>query len=515
MNCQQYYPTPIELGNRLAKLIQKPQPPILEPSAGTGDLIQAFIGSHKYSHWDPRYSQKDFHCVELNPDRAATLKGKEFMVMWDDFLTFNPLMPYRTIIMNPPFHDGAKHLQKALHILADGGEIACILNAETVRNPYTNERKALIRELEAAEVYQVEFVQSAFADTDVEVALLYVKKSESAVHCATFENFKKSVIAEREQADPQSLIRHGEVNALIDSYRAEVKAALHLYDEVINYNRICIHEPYQEIFSIKLNSHDNGYAGIVKAVNYNYWCRLLHSEELDRLLTCDAARDYSSKLRQMQEYEFNERNILQLKADLTANLFGSIDAAIMKVWNNFTHRFSTDNTANIHYYNGWRTNKAFKCNKKVIIPLYAFDYRGESIDLFKVRNELADIEKAMCYLDCGRTEASEMVEQLMAAREQNVTRGIDTKFFVVDVYKKGTCHLTFKDMDLLKKFNLYCGRKLHWLPDDYGRKPYDSLDNEERAVADSFEGRDSYNDTYANQQFYLPTNHNPLMLSSG
>lgn len=193
----------------------------------------------------------------------------------------------------------------------------------------------------------------------------------------------------------------------------------------------------------------------------------------------------------------------------------SIDAAIMKVWDNFTHRFSwTDYSKNIHYYNGWRTNKAFKCNKKVIIPLYAFDYIGERIDLYKVRDELADIEKAMCYLDCGRTEASEMAELLMAAREQDITRGIDTKFFIVDVYKKGTCHLTFKDADLLKKFNLYCGRKLHWLPDDYGRKPYESLDDEEKAVADSFEGRDSYTETYRNQQFYLPSNSSLPMLTA-
>lgn len=515
MNFEQFYPTPIELGKRLARLIENPQPPILEPSAGTGDLIQAVIESRKYNRWDSRYSAKDFHCVELNADRAATLKGKDFPVMWDDFLTFNPFMPYRTIVMNPPFHDGVKHLQKALAILADGGEIACILNAETIRNPYTNERKALLRELESAEDYQVEFVQSAFDGTDVEVALIHVKKAESAVHCATFENFKKSTVAEREQSAPQSLIRHGEIDALIDTYRAEVKAALHLYDEIINYNSICIHEPYHEIFSIKLKSDGNGHCDIVKAINYNYWCKLLHSAELDRLLTSDACRDYSSKLLEMQEYEFNERNILQLKADLTANLFGSIDAAIMKVWNNFTHRFSTDNTANIHYYNGWRTNRAFKCNKKVIIPLYAFDYFGERIDLFKVRNELADIEKAMCYLDCGRTESSEMVERLMTAREHGVTRGIDTKFFIVDVYKKGTCHLTFKDMDLLKKFNLYCGKKMRWLPDDYGRKSYADLDDEERAIADSFEGRDSYIDTYTNRQFYLPTNFNPLMLTAG
>lgn len=510
MNYEQYYPTPAELGNKLAKLINKPQPPILEPSAGTGDLIQAFIAARKFNRWEHHYSEKDFHCVELNADRAATLKGNEFIVVWDDFLTFNPLMPYRTIIMNPPFHDGAKHLQKALHILADGGEIACILNAETIRNPCTNERKALIRQLEAAENYHVEFVQSAFDTTDVEIALIYVKKAEAVGHCATFDNFKKSVIAERE-AQPQMLMRTGEINALIDCYRAEVKAALHLYDE---------------IFSIKLNSHSKVKGGLILCY------------ELDHLLTSDACRDFPTRLsittasaftfqsthlhsatRQHARlihapYGANNTQLIYHGNRTVSRSFLSIDAAIMKVWNNFTHRFSTDNTANIHYYSGWRTNKAFKCNKKVIIPLYAFDYIGERIDLYKVRDELADIEKAMCYLDCGRTEASEMAEQLMAAREQDITRGIDTKFFIVDVYKKGTCHLTFKDADLLKKFNLYCGRKLHWLPDDYGRKPYESLSKEERIVADSFEGRDSYTETYRNQQFYLPSNSSLPMLTA-
>ena len=147
MNFEQYYPTPEELGKKLAALIKNPQPPILEPSAGTGNLIQAFREARKYNHWEYRYSEKDFHCVEINPERAATLKGNDFAVIWDNFLTFNPLMPYQTIIMNPPFHDGAKHLLKALNILADGGEIACILNAESIKNPYNNERKALIQEL--------------------------------------------------------------------------------------------------------------------------------------------------------------------------------------------------------------------------------------------------------------------------------------------------------------------------------------------------------------------------------
>lgn len=510
----QFYPTPELLGKFLANRIQRPQPPVLEPSAGTGNLIEAFQKVHKRG-WSDRYSDGDFHCIELDAERAATLKGKEFKVIWDDFLTFNPLMPYRTIIMNPPFHDGAKHLLKALAILDDGGEIACILNAETIKNPYTNERKELLRQLDEMKTYSVDYYQEAFDGTDVEVALVYAKKKASAIRCATFEHFKKSIVAEREQDDFQAVARFGELFSLIDSYRAEVQSALRLYDEIVNYNQLCVHTDFNEIFEIKVKGHGAGRVGIVKAISYNYWYRLLHSKEIEHLLTAAAQRDYASKLREMEDYEFNERNILQLKVDLAKNLFGSIDVAIMKVWDNFTHRFSMDNAKNIHYYSGWRTNKAFKCNRKVIIPIYAFDYWNRDIDLMRVREEFADIEKAMNYLDDGRTESHDMAKVLQDAQKKGITRNIDTKYFKVDVYKKGTAHLTFKDDALLKKFNLYCGRKLHWLPDDYGYKPYEALDDEERAVADSFEGRDSYKHTFNNRSFFLSTEKNLPLLTSG
>ena len=504
------------LGKFLASRLNRPQPPILEPSAGTGNLIEAFCKAHSYNRWSSGFSEKDFHCVEIDAERAAVLKGKELNVVWDDFLTFNPLMPYQTIIMNPPFHDGAKHFLKAWNILADSGQIACLLNAETIKNPYTDERKNLIQQLENAKEYSVDYYQEAFEGIDVEVALIYAKKKPAAIKSVTFENFKKSVVAERQQTDPQALSRYGEIDALIDNYNAEVKTALNLYDEICNYNQVSIHSDYNEVFKIEVKGHGKGHVGIVKAINYNYWYKLLYSKELSRLLTADAQREYSSKLREMEEFEFNERNILQLKADLTKNLFGTIDAAIMKVWDNFTSRFHwREGSPNIHYYNGWKTNKAFKCNKKVIIPLYAFDHIGNRIDLFRVSEELADIEKAMNYLDCGRTESHDMATVIQQAKEQGTTRNIDTRFFKVDIFKKNTCHLTFKDEALLKKFNLYCGRKLRWLPDDYGYKPYEALDDEERAVADSFEGRDSYEHTFNNRSFFLQTNNNLLLLTSG
>lgn len=197
-------------------------------------------------------------------------------------------------------------------------------------------------------------------------------------------------------------------------------------------------------------------------------------------------------------------------------MHGNIEDAIMKVWYNFTSRFRwcDDDSPNIHYYSGWKTNKAFACNKKVIIPLYAFDSWSRELEISRVRGELSDIEKTMNYLDEGRTEDSDMANKLEVAQARGINRGIDTKYFIVDLYKKGTCHLTFKDTELLKKFNIYCGKRLNMLPDDYGTKPYDDLDGNEKAVADSFEGRDSYNETYINQRFYLQQG-NLLMLASG
>lgn len=518
MNFEQFYPTPDRLAGKLVNLIGEDiKGLVLEPSAGTGNLADAFVTANSNS-WS-KYSKNNIHCVEINPDRAAALKSKGYSVVWDDFTTFNPLTPYEVILMNPPFHDGAKHLLKALSILADDGQIACILNAETIRNPFSNERKDLIRRLEGMETYTVDFIPNAFADTDVEIALVYAKKKAASGTCVTFEDFKKFVIEERQAAEVQSVTRHGEINGLIDNYRAEVQAALKLYDEIQNFNRASLHkEPHHAVFDIKLNRGDKR-ADIVRAINKNYWTALLYSHELDRLLTSDAQRAYSNKICEMAEFEFNERNILRLKMDLTKNLFGSIDDAIMKVWENFTSRFAwTDYSKNIHYYDGWITNKAFKVNKKVIIPLNAFsEWRGTySLQTYKVESELADIEKAMNYLDCGRTESMDMAEKLQAAAKSDNTRNIDTKYFTVTLYKKGTAHLVFKDMDLLKKFNLYCGKRLNWLPDDYGRKRYEDLSQKEKAVADSFEGKDSYEETFRHQDFFLPPNSpNLLMLTDG
>ena len=434
------------------------------------------------------------------------------------------------ITFNPPFFQGIQHLQKALQICAPGGQILCILNAESIKNPCTKERKALLAELQKQEHFEVKFKEQAFSHaerpTKVEVALIYVIKKTASNRCISFEHFKKRT--EREQVEglaDSSLTRYGEIPQLIGTYKAEVKTALALYDEMQNYQRVSMKgmdEYAKSVLTVEVNTVKGSRCfdtrvNIVRSISYKYWKILLYSRELSSLLTSNVQTSYAEKLTKMADFEFNERNILQMKENLSRDLFQNIDEAIMSVWEDFTSRYSyTEYSKNIHYYTGWKTNKSFAVNKKVIIPLYAFDnWSGRFNPSYTVCSKLADIEKVMNYLDCGRTEAANISQRLKEAEETGENRNIDTKYFTVTLYKKGTCHLVFKDLELLKKFNLYAGRKKNWLPDDYGRKPYSHLDTEEKAIVDSFEGRASYEDTYQNQEFYLPQSSDFLRLNPG
>ena len=72
------------------------------------------------------------------------------------------------------------------------------------------------------------------------------------------------------------------------------------------------------------------------------------------------------------------------------------------------------------------------------------------------------------------------------------TKNLNSDYFTATCYKKGTLHLTFKDEDMLRMFNVMAGKAKKWLPDWYGDKDYSTMSKEERQVVDSFEGECTY-----------------------
>jgi len=170
-------------------------------------------------------------------------------------------------------------------------------------------------------------------------------------------------------------------------------------------------------------------------------------------------------------------------------------------------------------FNGWKTNKAFKVGKRVVIPIYgSYDgaffrdakYSFARWDLnYAAAAVLNDIDKVMSYFDGmgPYTSMSTAIQRAFGDGRGNVqTSGILSTYFKIRVFKKNTIHLEFRDEDILRRFNVVACRGKGWLPEDYGKKPARQLTHEERQVMESFEGEKSYTENLNKPLFQIAGN---------
>lgn len=200
---------------------------------------------------------------------------------------------------------------------------------------------------------------------------------------------------------------------------------------------------------------------------------------------------------------------------MESHIITSVENTILALFDklSYQHYYNEEFSKNIHYYNGWKTNKAYKINKKVIIPLNATDWYDKSFrytrDTFET---LSDIEKVLNYINNKDVESIDLDETLKNTLEKGQNKNIECKYFFLTFYKKGTCHITFKDDDLLLKFNIFGSQRKGWLPPGYGKKKYSEMDKEEKEIINEFQGEKEYNQVFNNQELFITNTSKLLML---
>jgi len=152
---------------------------ILEPSAGHGAILD-FLGKTVGEQWEHKRAHVDMkrlYAIEKEPEMRHILQQKGYKLIEDDFLQYSGHTRFDIILMNPPFSSGSAHLTKAWEII-ESGDIVCLLNAETIRNLYSLNRKMLLNIIE--QNGSVEYLGAAFDNaerkTGVEIALVRLKK---------------------------------------------------------------------------------------------------------------------------------------------------------------------------------------------------------------------------------------------------------------------------------------------------------------------------------------------------
>lgn len=536
-----YYPTPPALAAELlaglkidGHSIEYAGGPILEPSAGSGDLARAIekaadIRYNSDGTRDDYYSTGNKYrldalqldCIEKSADLRAVLKENGFRVVHDDFLTFTPRAHYKAIIMNPPFSEGARHLLHALHIMERGGEVRCILNAETIRNPCTNERKelsALLAKYNARITYKQGAFTHAARKTAVEVALVAVT-IPPAPPVSRIRLELNAETTHRYQAAPDlaALVSSDPITAAVERYNAAADGLARLYEE---------YDGISSLFTLPKKQGDSSAPAPCVSLNKSYndalrdlrglfWEQLFDLPQIRDAMTLTMQNDYCKRLHELRDYDFSRYNILTVREEISRNIVSGIESEIIRLFDDWTNlHYNSEYSKNVHYYNGWCTNEAYKIGKRVIFRCNVWSYWSDRLLPTHAVDQLANIEKTLHFLDTNGAayNGDYLRADLKAAEDSFQTSKIQLHYFTVTFYKKGTCHIEFTNADVLKSFNIFASQKKGWLPPSYGKKTYHDMSTADRAVVDSFEGKDSYNDTMA--RHLIPTTATLMQLAA-
>lgn len=525
-NIEEFYPTPDTLLDKVFEGVDwRRIETVLEPSAGKGNICDYIM---KVATEYPYYNRSiSIDCIEADSDLQKVLEGKEYRVIHDDFLTFRTFKQYDLIVMNPPFSNGSAHLLKALELAKNGGNIICILNAETIKNPYCNERKALVQKLEelnaTIDYYQEEFAQ-AERKTSVEVAVIKVAIAEKEFDSTIYNELKQKRYGEGKTDYEQTSVTVADyIKAAVMQYNLEVEAGINLIKEYRAMAPLILSDLRKEsytkpILSLKNGDHDATINGFVEDVRMKYWNALFRDKRFTGKMTGEQYQQFVSQVDKLKDYDFSYYNILTMQEKMSKNLISGIEECIVALFDELSHQYSYNNSEyekNIHYYNGWCTNKSWYINKKVILPFYhafsRWDGEFQPTD-YQVLQKLSDIEKALNYLDGGLSDGVSLESAMEWAKRTGTTKKIPLKYFNVTFYKKGTMHIEFTNEELLKKLNIFGSQQKKWLPPAYGKKTYAEMDAEERAVVDEFEGEISYRKTMENADYYIYNPENSIKM---
>lgn len=502
---KEFFPTPPEIIEKMVAPYAERlfQATVLEPSAGRGDILDHICkkgipvklvtrSGHEYES-EAKAKPGKVYAIEKNPDSQMILQQKGYRVLASDFLTFRPEHRFDLILMNPPFSNGDDHLLHAWDILPSG-DIACLLNAETIRNPFSATRKRLAKII--ADSGSVEFIGQAFKraenPTDVEIALVRLhKQSDDDPFRIDIKGYSEEKAPDfgalAEESDQLAIT--SKLDAYIRCWQLTKASAMDFIKSYARYkffaDALLPKDGYGNMSSDALlkslkelrftkESMTDVYNAFLDDTKALAWNSIFAQIGLGRYMTTTLRKKLDDFRTAQGAMEISKENINALFLFIMANIQKIMDQSVVEVYDIFT-KYHPGNTA---HYEGWKTNKKFRCNRKVILPnAVSAGYMPERFGYATwfspgYGNDLEDIDKAMCHLE-GRSYDSlnqntfdvnsanrvtdpdnDTIRRVVSSIRVGDQGWHDSAFFRIKAFKKGTIHLEFKEEALWARFNI-------------------------------------------------------------
>lgn len=437
---------------------------ILEPSAGKWDIVDYMDEKYRY-YWrrETFVFEKDFNLQEI-------LSKKQVKFLWDDFLAYTEDTNFDLIIMNPPFSNWVDHLLKAWEI-AWNTDIVCLLNAETLKNPHSKKRQLLAKIIEDNS-WEIEYLGSCFDNaerkTGVEVAMVRLKKTQKSFEFDFDMDTEADEIIDEDFAE-KWLMTNNKIESIVSQYHQSREIMKNVLREISKLDSVLKQvSPWQErgIWDI-LNSYWNNqekYDSFLSSIKAGIWRDLIRKSKIERYMTSKLRKNFESFVNNQSNIEISEKNIMKFIEFVMINKWSILENAIEEVFDDITS-YDIENRL---YPEGWKTNDSWKVNKKFILWYFGLSYEtrwGGSFNFYG-SDKLDNIDKVMAYITWKDwTNTVTLVDTIKRGIQYgHVWTWLESEFFEVKFYKKGSAHIKFKDEYLWQEFNMRACAMKNWLP---------------------------------------------------
>lgn len=454
---EEFYPTPKEVIDRMMMGVNVSGKVILEPSAGTGNIVD----------WLKEAGAREVLACEINHDLQKVVSRKCNLIC-DDFLklTAEEISHIDMIVMNPPFSCAARHILHAYEIAPAGCEIIAICNSRIIEDRYSTERKRLMEivEFNGGTEDLGQCFKNAARPTDVWVSLVKIYKPGEGNH--EFDGYLFSEEEEEEYNGSEGIMPYNVIRDVVNRYIMAVSK----FDEVMAASKE-INELSSLIggCSIKFGAYreSKNYHSVVtremfkKQLQKESWDFIFRKLDMGRFVTSKVRETINNFVEQQQNVPFTMRNIYTMLDMIVKTQGNRMNQSLVEAFDMICSFSAENSTAG----ETWKTNANYMINRKFIVPyMCSYDTRWPKSYVESsysgYANKIDDLNTALNYI--SGYQFNQNLRQFLWDKKIPWGEWVEFGYFRIKGFKKGTMHFEFLDEQLWMDFNQRVAKIKGW-----------------------------------------------------
>lgn len=482
-NNPDFYPTPDPVIDRMLMDDSPAGLVVLEPSAGSGNIVRKLN----------EYGAAEVLACEKDPNLQKVLRGEKCRLIASNFWDVNSeqVSHVNMIVMNPPFSEGAKHIEHAWNIAPAGCVIVSLVNTSNLQDSYFrsyNKLQELVKMHGYSEDLGEVFAEDAERRTRCRVSLVKLWKEGEGEH--EFDGYFSAYDEDATRGEDSGLMKYNFLREIVSRYVEACKQFEEVLAATQKINRAACYVDYSVTTTSEgaqravANNYgplpitfqavgcgdvkgDIDYPTYKRELQKYYWRIIFRKLNMEKYATRELKEQINRFIEQRQQVPFTIGNIYRVVDAVIQTTGQRMTRALCEAFDTICSLSAENSTAG----ETWKTNANYMVNRRFIcdwitevewggkmgIRMTYSSYQGNA-------EKMDDVCKALCYMTGENWESIGTLDSYIRKHRNEIEWGkwFDWGFFRCRGYKKGTMHFEFSDENIWYRFNQEVAKVRGW-----------------------------------------------------